>query len=84
MLIISNTSTQPMPLGMESVQFIIQNFDRISVLGNLRTWSQIDHFDPNSPLHCKSESQFSKLKQTILQNNWDLDLDLENIDFLYE
>lgn len=62
---------------------MIENVPKLTMLGNLRSWCSIDHFDSNSPCFYKSESELSKLKKEITFKNWDLDLDIENLDNLY-
>ena len=43
----------------------------------------IDHYDPNSSKFYKTESDLSCLKKKIVSANWDLDLELENLDYIY-
>ncbi len=51
---------------------------------HFRTWSTIDHFDPSSALYRRSESEFSRLKERAADRNWDIDFDVENIDFVFD
>ena len=75
--------TEPMPLSISSVRWLIDQCPKLTVLGNLRTWSDIDYYDNHSPHFYRSESQLSQLKKEIVANNWDLDLEMENLDQLY-
>ena len=81
MLIISNTSDSQMNLGMESVRYFVDHFPNLTVLGNLRTWRLIDYFDSNSVNYFRSESELSQLKERARKKNWDIDFELENLDF---
>ena len=84
MLIVHNVDNIiGMPLSIQSVHWLIQEMSKITILGNLRSWSKIDHYDCGSPYFYKSESSLSQLKKEIAKNNWDLDLDIENLDHLY-
>ena len=84
MVIVDNVdSTNNMFLSMKSVKWMIENAPKLTMLGNLRSWCGIDYFDSNSPYFFKSESELSKLKKEITSKNWDLDLDIENLDHLY-
>ena len=76
-------STQEMKLSINSVEWLIENAQNLTILGNLRSWRGIDYYDSNSPLFYKSESLLSQLKLKIKSRNWDLDLDCENLDHLY-
>ena len=72
------------PIGIETVNSLIENCPRLTGLGNLRTWRNIDYYNPSDPNYYKSEeSNLGKLKEQIKNMNWDLDLDLENLDYLY-
>ena len=85
MLLLSNTSTDdPMELGMDTLNHLIDTCPRLCCVGNLRTWSRIDYYDPNSDNYFKSEeSNLGNLKRRAVEKNWDLDLDSENLDYLY-
>ena len=84
MVILNNVdSTNNMPLSTLSVNWMIENVPKLTMLGNLRSWSKIDYFDSNSPYFYKCESELSKLKKEITSRNLDLDLDIENLDHLY-
>ena len=85
MLILSNTGETPMPLGMETLNAIIDTCPEICCVGNLRSWTGIDYYDPHSANYYKyTESDLGKLKQKALKSNWNLDLESENLDYLYE
>ena len=85
MLILSNTASEKMEIGMPTLMYIIDNCPKISCIGNLKTWSEIDYYDAQSNFYYKStESELGKLKAKSLASNWDLDLDLENLDFIYK
>ena len=85
MLILSNTGETPMPLGMETLHAIIDTCPEICCVGNLRSWTGIDYYDPHSANYYKyTESDLGKLKQKALKSNWNLDLESENLDYLYE
>ena len=85
MIIIDNVEpADPMRLTMDSVRWFLDRCPDLVILGNLRTWAGIDYYDPASPLFYRSESELSKLKAEAVANNWDLDLDAENLDYLYK
>ena len=84
MVVLSNTSTEPMHLGMPTLLLFLEKCPNLSVLGNLKTWRRIDFYDPDSELYFKSESEFCKLKKLAVKNNWDIDFDMENLDSAYE
>ena len=84
MVVLSNTSTEPMHLGMPTLLLFLEKCPNLSVLGNLKTWRRIDFYDPDSELYFKSESEFSKLKKVAVKSNWDISLDVENLDSAYE
>ena len=72
------------PVGIETVHSLIEYCPRLAGLGNLRTWRNIDYYNPSDPNYYKSEeSSLGKLKEQSKQSNWDLDLDIENLDYLY-
>ena len=84
MVILDNVdSTNNMPLSIQSVKWMVQHAPKLIMLGNLRSWCGIDYFDSNSPYFYKSESELSRLKKEIIDKNWDVDLDIENLDHLY-
>ena len=56
---------------------------RYSTLSSVDIYS-LNYYDPNSELFYKSESRLSKLKDEARRRNWDITLDLEDIDFLYK
>merc|ERR1712126_754920 len=58
MLVLTNTSHQPMDLGLASVMLCLSQCPRLTVLGDLRTWRKIDYYDPESDFYFKSESMF--------------------------
>ena len=83
MLIISNTcDAEVMNLGMESVNYFVENFPNLRILGNVRTWRSVDHFDENSANYFRAESEFARLKGKARKRNWDIDFEIENLDFL--
>ena len=85
MLVLNNTdSDNSMQLGMKTVQLLIDLCPCLTVLGNLRTWHDIDYFNEESENYFKLESELSKFKQEAIKKNWDIDLDLENLDYLYQ
>ena len=84
MVILDNVdTTNPMSLSMTSVKWMIENAPKLTMLGNLRSWCSIDYFNSNSPNFYKCESELSQLKKEIALKNWDLDLEIENLDHLY-
>ncbi len=84
MLVLANTSDVPMDLGLDSVRDLIRHCPDLGVIANLRTWARIDYFDPASEFYFRTESAFSQLKRDAVSQNWDIEFDLENIDFCYE
>jgi hypothetical protein len=84
MLIIQNVDiTVPMKLGMPSVRWIFDHCPNLSILGNLRNWSLIDYYDSESQHFYRAESELSQYKAKAVASNWDLDLEVENLDYLY-
>ena len=81
-LIISNTSAEPMDLGLDTVLLFLEKCPHLVGLGNLKTWRKIDYFDSESDLHFSNESDYFKLKQKAIRNNWEIDFDLENCDLI--
>ena len=81
-VVLSNTSAQPMNLGMDTVMLFLDKCPNIVRLGDFKTWMKIDYFDPESDLHYKSESSFVKLKQQATASNWEIDLEIENCDMI--
>ena len=81
-LIISNTSTEPMDLGLDTVLLFLEKCPHLVGLGDLKTWRNIDYFQPESDLHYSAESEYFKLKQAATRNNWEIDFDLENCDLI--
>jgi hypothetical protein len=71
-----------MNLGMDTARYFVEKFPNLTVLGNLRTWRSIDYFDSSSQLYFRSESELSRLKEEAKRKNWDIDLELENLDLL--
>ena len=85
MLILNNVDlNDEMNLGMASVFWIVENCQNLTHLGNLRSWKNIDYYNSQNTNFYRSESQLSQFKNKIFQNNWDLDLEIEHLDFLYE
>ena len=70
-------------LGLHSVYWLIDNSPNLTILGNLRSWRSIDYYNSNSSNFYRSESDLSQLKHKIMAQNWDLDLEMENLDYLY-
>lgn len=83
MLVVKNTSDKNLSLGLESANNIIKFAPNLVALGDLRSWKGIDYYNEESQFYFKSESEFSKLKREIQTKNWDLDLDVESIDYLW-
>ena len=83
MLILSNTSSENMNLGMSTVMFLLEKCKKLIALGNLKTWKKIDYFDPESQHFFKNDSEFIDLKKDAIKKNWDIDFDVENLDFVY-
>ena len=81
-LIISNTSAEPMDLGLDTVLLFLEKCPHLVGLGDLKTWRNIDYFQPESDLHYSTESEYFKLKQAATRNNWEIDFDLENCDLI--
>ena len=79
-LVISNTSTESMDLGLDTVLLFLDKCPQLVGLGNLKTWSKIDYFDPESGLHYSKESEYFQLRQAATKSNWEIDFDLENSD----
>ncbi len=105
MLVLANTCpAEAMPLGMDSVEELLEHCPELCALGSLRwycgggrvprfstfhvtflrTWSCIDYFDERSPLYRRSEADFCRLKRGAVRKNWDIDFDVENIDFVFD
>ena len=85
MLILNNIDLNAeMNLGMDAVFWIVQNCQNLTHLGNLRSWKNIDYYNSENDNFYRSESQLSIFKEKIRQDNWDLDLEIEHLDFLYE
>ena len=85
MLIINNVDLNAdMPLSMASVYWMVENCPNLTHLGNLRSWKNIDYYNAENSNFYRSESQLSKFKEKIRMSNWDLDLEIENLDFLYD
>ena len=79
-LVISNTSSQPMNLGLDTVMLLLEKCPNIVGLGDLKTWMKIDYFDPDSDLHYNSKSSFVRLREEARAKNWELDLDVDKFD----
>ena len=70
---------------MDTVHTLIESCPRLSGIGNLRTWANIDYYNVDDANYYNSESsEFIKLKKKAAEMNWDLDIDLENLDYLYK
>ena len=84
MLVLSNMSTEPMNLGLETLQLFLDICPRLVAIGDLKTWKKIDFFNPESEMYFKSESEYSQLKKKAVKSNWDIDFDVENLDKAYK
>ena len=84
MLILNNVDLNAdMKLSMSSVHWLVDNCPNLTHLGNLRSWKSIDYYNVESVNFYRSESELSQFKEQIRLNNWDLDLEIENLNFLY-
>ena len=77
-LVLSNTSSSLMHLGMQTVRLFLDKCHNLVGLGDLKTWRKIDYFDPDSDLFCKNDSAFCNLKRDAQKRNWEIDFDIEN------
>ena len=84
MLVLSNTSTEPMNLGLETLQLFLDCCPGLLAVGDLKTWRKIDFFNPESEMYFKSESEYSRLRRKAVNMNWDIDFDIENLDNVYK
>ena len=84
MLVLDNSSTEHMLLGLNTVILLLERCPKLTVLGNLKTWRKIDFYNPQSELYFKSESGFCKLRKDATVNNWDINFDVENLDDVYK
>ena len=74
-----------MSLGMETVHKLLESCPRLTVLGNLRTWRDIDYYKIGHANYFRLDtSELGKVKKKAIENNWDLDLDMEHLDYLYK
>jgi len=64
---------------MESVNYFVDNFPKLTAVGNLRNWKFIDYYDCNSVNFYKSESELSELKRRSKTNNWNINYDMETL-----
>ena len=84
MLIVDNVDLNAdMKLSMSSVHWLVENCPNLTQLGNLRSWKSIDYYNVESANFYRQESELSRFKYHALKNNWDLDLEIENLDLLY-
>ena len=83
MIILHNVDSVGMNLGLQSVLYLIDHCPNLTILGNLRSWKNIDYYNINSSHFYRAESELSRLKEKITSENWDLDLDVENLNYLY-
>ena len=84
MLIVDNVDLNAdMKLSMSSVHWLVENCPNLTQLGNLRSWKLIDYYNVESANFYRQESELSRFKDHALKNNWDLDLEIENLDLLY-
>ena len=74
-----------MKLGINTVLNLLETCPHLTGLGNLRTWGEIDYYNSDHPNYFNSDtSELGQLKKSIIKRNWDLDLDLETLDYLYK
>ena len=78
MFVLSNTSSELMQLGMRTVNLLLETCPQLVALGDLKTWRNIDYFDPSSDNFFKHDSAFMKLKKDAQFKNWDIDFDIDN------
>ena len=78
MLVLSNTSSELMLLGLRTVHLLLDACPGLVGLGDLKTWRRIDYFDPDSEQFYKTDSAFMKLRKLAQERNWDIDFDIEN------
>ena len=84
MLILDNVDfNTDMKLSMSSVHWMVENCPNLTHLGNLRSWKSIDYYNIENVHFYRQESELSRFKAHALKNNWDLDLEIENLDLLY-
>lgn len=83
MLVVSNTSSSPLLLGLPTVLLLLERCPALAVLGGLATWRAIDFYDPESAAFYTSDSQLSALKRRAAAANWDIDFSVENLDAAY-
>ena len=75
--VLSNTSSESMSLGLETVNLLLEKCPLLVGLGNLQTWRKIDYFDPESDKFYKNDSAFSNLKRKAQTSNWEIDFDID-------
>ena len=78
MLVLTNTSSEQMLLGLRTVNRLLDACPGLVGLGDLKTWRRIDYFDPDSEQLYKTDSAFMKLRKLAQERNWDIDFDIEN------
>lgn len=85
MLILANTSSDPMSnMNENCLRYLLQEYKSLSILGSLKTWVGLDYFNPGSDLYFREEADAQQIKKEAKKKNWDIDFDMENLDFLYE
>ena len=80
-IILNNTSLEPMNLGQDTLELLLEKCPLLTGVGNTRTWLKLDYYDQESEFYLKTESQFSHLKKKAEKLNWDIDFDIETLDF---
>ena len=72
-------------LGMDTVYSLIESCPRLTGIGNLRTWQNIDYYNAEDENYYNSDvSELAQFKKKSATMNWDLDMDLENLDYIYK
>ena len=72
-------------IGMDTVYSLVESCPRLTGIGNLRTWKNIDYYNAEDENYYNSDaSELAKFKKKSANMNWDLDIDLENLDYIYK
>ena len=70
------SATGRLELGLTSVIALFRSCPRLSVLGDLRAWTNIDYFNPNSVAYRRRDgSKYDQLVNGVRSRNWDINLD---------
>ena len=70
---------------MDTVYSLVESCPRLTGIGNLRTWKNIDYYNAEDENYYNSDSsELAKFKKKSANMNWDLDIDLENLDYIYK